>query len=75
MFLFNEILLSHTFNRIIFLIFFVLAQHNLSESSSSQYFQQLKLLETIDVILVALAFENNLALCFYLIILLDAFCV
>ena len=75
MFLFNEILLSHTFNRIIFLIFFVLAQHNLSESSSSQYFQQLKLFETVDVILIALAFENNLALGFYLIVLFDTLCV
>jgi hypothetical protein len=73
MFFLNQILLSHALDRIVFLVLLVLTQHHLSEGPPTQHLEQLKLLETVDVVLIALALENNFALGFDLVVLLDAF--
>ena len=52
--------------------FNVLAQHHLPESTSAQHFQQLELFETVYIVLIGLALENDFALGFDLIILFDA---
>jgi hypothetical protein len=73
MFLFDEILLSHALDRIVFLVFFVLAQHNLAERTSTEHFKQFELLEVSNVVAVCLALENNFTLGFNLVALFDAF--
>lgn len=75
MFLLNEIFFPHTFYCIIFLVFFILAKHNLTKSPSTKHLQQFKLFESVYVIFVSLTFENDLALCLDLITLLNAFSI
>jgi hypothetical protein len=72
MFLFDEIFLPHTFDSIIFLIFFILTKHNLAKGTTTKYLQKFKFFEVADVILVGLTLENNLTFCLYLFILLNA---
>ena len=75
MLLLNQILFPHTLNSIILLIFLILTKHDLPKSTSPKHLQQLELFESIDIILICLALENDLTLCFHLFILFQTLCI
>lgn len=58
MLLFNEVFFPHWFDSIIFVVFRVETKHDLSKGSSSKYFQELELFETVDWVASTFIFEN-----------------
>lgn len=74
-FFFDEIFLAHALDGVVFLIFFVLAEHDFAKGAPAEHFEEFKLFEIVDVIFVGFAFEDDFAFCFNLIALFDAFCV
>lgn len=69
MLLFNQVLLAHALNRVVFAILFILAEHDLSKGPSPKHFQQLELFERVDFICIAFVFKDKLALSLHLLVL------
>ena len=72
MLLFYKIFLAHTLDSIIFVVLFVLAEHDLAKRSSSQNLQKLKLLKSRNIIFISFTLEDNFAFGLNLLILFDA---
>lgn len=58
MFLFDEILLAHALNGVVFVILLILAKHHLAKGPPAEHLQQLKFLKIANIVHVCLILEN-----------------
>jgi hypothetical protein len=73
MLLLNQVLFTHTLDRVILVILLILAKHDLSKGAPSEHFKQLKFLKGANIINVTLILKDKLTLGLHLLVLLNRF--